>query len=197
MGVFTGIVNVLLILNALVLIVSVLMQEGSRQGLGTIAGGAETFFGKTKGRSYEGKLVMITKISVTTFIIMAVFMTAVNSRTGVSNINPELTGGPAVEDIVKMDKIQSGTDNYDLTIPEEAAAVADETVEAAADTEAAAEATVADAANEVAEVADEAAADATAAVEDTTAEVQETVEDVVAPVADAAETVDETIEPAA
>ncbi len=54
---------VLLILVSLALIAVVLLQPGKSQGLsGAIAGGAETFFGKNKAKSYEGKLLLATKI---------------------------------------------------------------------------------------------------------------------------------------
>ena len=84
MGAASIIVSILLILVALVLIVSVLMQEGSRQGLGSIGGGAETFFGKNKAKSYEGKLALITKIAAGVFIVLAIVMTRM---TAVSNNN--------------------------------------------------------------------------------------------------------------
>ena len=74
------VINVLLILNAIILIVAVLMQEGNRAGLGAIGGGAETFFGKSKAKSYEGKLEMITKIGAATFIVLAIVMTAMSAR---------------------------------------------------------------------------------------------------------------------
>ena len=50
------IIDVVLILIALALIVAVLMQQGQKQGLGAIGGGAETFFGKNTSNSAEGKL---------------------------------------------------------------------------------------------------------------------------------------------
>ena len=50
------IIDIVLILISIVLIVTVLMQEGQRQGLGAIGGGAETFFGKNKAKSMEGRL---------------------------------------------------------------------------------------------------------------------------------------------
>ena len=53
------IVNIVLILVSIVLIIAVLMQQGQRQGLGAIGGGAETFFGKGKASSIEGKLAKI------------------------------------------------------------------------------------------------------------------------------------------
>ncbi|MBO5359370.1 MAG: preprotein translocase subunit SecG [Clostridia bacterium] len=50
----------------------VLLQEGNSQGLsGTIAGGAETFFGKNKGRTMEAKLVKLTKILGVGFFVIA------------------------------------------------------------------------------------------------------------------------------
>ena len=55
--------GVVLIVLAIAISALVLLQEGNSQGLsGTIAGGAETFFGKNKGRTMEAKLVKLTKI---------------------------------------------------------------------------------------------------------------------------------------
>ena len=69
--------TVLDVIAALVLIVSVLMQQGSRQGLGAIAGGAETFFGKNKAKAFEGRLALITKISATVFIVGSLVLAAI------------------------------------------------------------------------------------------------------------------------
>jgi preprotein translocase subunit SecG len=58
------VMTILLMLTSLVLIVAVLLQPGKSAGLsGAISGGAETFFGKNKAKSYEGKLVLATKIT--------------------------------------------------------------------------------------------------------------------------------------
>ena len=60
------------ILVSLVIIVLVLLQESKQQGLsGAIAGAADTFFGKNKGRTMEAKLVKFTKIFGTIFFILA------------------------------------------------------------------------------------------------------------------------------
>ena len=75
MAVLLVIVNILLVLVALVLVVAVLMQQGNSAGLGSIGGGAETFLGKNKARSIDGKLAMITKGCATAFIVLAVIMT--------------------------------------------------------------------------------------------------------------------------
>ena len=74
-------INILLILASLVLIVVVLMQEGNKQGLGVIGGAAETFLGKNKAKSYEGKLLNITRIAAVLFVILAVVSTWLNART--------------------------------------------------------------------------------------------------------------------
>ena len=70
------VVHILLVLVALVLIVAVLMQQGNTAGLGAIGGGAETFFGKNKAKSYEGKLARITKVCAGAFVVLAILMVA-------------------------------------------------------------------------------------------------------------------------
>ena len=62
---------VLLIIMSVVVTVVVLMQEGKQEGLGAISGAAETYWGKNKGRSMEGKLVKITAILVALIIVLA------------------------------------------------------------------------------------------------------------------------------
>ena len=53
------------------LTVLVMMQEGKDAGLGAIAGGAETYWGKNKGRSMEGGLVKATTIMAVLFFVLA------------------------------------------------------------------------------------------------------------------------------
>lgn len=97
-------VNILLALLAIVLIVSVLMQEGNNQGLGAITGGAETFFGKNKGKSMEGKLEKITKIAATAFIVLAIVSTILTARvngTTAAATTTDTTVEETVEDVVE------------------------------------------------------------------------------------------------
>ena len=65
------ILTVIFIVMCIALTVLVLMQEGRSQGLGAIAGAAETYWGKNKGRSMEGMLVKITKILAVFFMLLA------------------------------------------------------------------------------------------------------------------------------
>ena len=71
MSVARTILLVVFIIVSLILAVLVLMQEGKSAGLGAIAGAADTYWGKNKGRSMEGMLVKGTKILVALFIVIA------------------------------------------------------------------------------------------------------------------------------
>lgn len=71
MAVLKMILTIVFILVSVVLTVVVLMQQGKNAGLGAIAGGSETYWGKNKGRSMEGMLEKITKILIAVFIILA------------------------------------------------------------------------------------------------------------------------------
>ena len=65
------VINIIFILVCVALTVLVLMQEGKSAGLGAIAGAADTYWGKNKGRSMEGRLVTGTKILVVLFVVIA------------------------------------------------------------------------------------------------------------------------------
>ena len=65
------VLGIVLIILAIVLIVSVLLQESRSAGLsGAISGGADTFFGKTKGKTIE-QLAKITKFVAVGFFAIA------------------------------------------------------------------------------------------------------------------------------
>ncbi|MBD8968054.1 MAG: preprotein translocase subunit SecG, partial [Ruminococcus sp. SR1/5] len=51
-----------------------LMQEGKQQGLGSIAGVADTYWGKNKGRSMEGGLVRGTIIMGVIFFVLSIVL---------------------------------------------------------------------------------------------------------------------------
>ena len=75
MGTLHTITMVFYILVCVVLTVIVLMQEGKNAGLsGSISGAAETYWGRNKARSMEGKLVILTRILVAVFIILSVVL---------------------------------------------------------------------------------------------------------------------------
>lgn len=66
---------------ALALIVIVLLQHGKQEGLsGAIAGGAETFFGKNKGRTVDAMLKKVTSVVAVLFIVTSLALAYVGAK---------------------------------------------------------------------------------------------------------------------
>ena len=76
MSVLSWIVTVIHIIFAISIIVIVLLQSGKSAGLGSIAGGAETFFGKNKGRTLDAMLGKYTAFAAIAFLITSVLLYA-------------------------------------------------------------------------------------------------------------------------
>ena len=69
-----GILLILYIIDCIALTVVVLMQEGKQAGLtGAISGAAESYWGKNKGRSMEGGLVLATIMAVL-FVVFSLLL---------------------------------------------------------------------------------------------------------------------------
>ncbi|WP_096269535.1 preprotein translocase subunit SecG [Paucisalibacillus globulus] len=65
-------VNVLLVLDAIIMIILVLLQSGKSAGLsGAISGGAEQLFGKQKARGIDLVLHRATVVTGVLFFILA------------------------------------------------------------------------------------------------------------------------------
>jgi len=78
MSAISIVLTVLLLIVSLILIGSILLQSGKSAGMsGTIAGGAESIWGKSKGRTYEGFLEKMTAISAGAFIVLALVLNLV------------------------------------------------------------------------------------------------------------------------
>ena len=74
MGTVRIVLTIIFIIMSVALAAIVLLQEGKSAGLGAISGAAETYWGKNKGRSMEGKLVKITRFLAIGFMIMAIVL---------------------------------------------------------------------------------------------------------------------------
>ena len=74
MQILRKILTILFVIDCIALTVVVLMQEGKSQGLGAIAGAADTYWGKNKGRSMEGGLVKATTVMGVLFFVLAVVL---------------------------------------------------------------------------------------------------------------------------
>ena len=67
------VLTVVFMIVCLIITVVILLQEGKQAGLtGAISGAADTYWGKNKGRSMEGKLVKYTKILAVLFFLLAI-----------------------------------------------------------------------------------------------------------------------------
>ncbi len=72
MATLKTVLSVALIIVSLIITIVILFQEGKSAGLGTIAGVADTYWGKNKGRSKEGRLVKATVVMVVLFFALVI-----------------------------------------------------------------------------------------------------------------------------
>jgi len=80
-------IGIILIIAAIFLIVAVLLQHGKSHNLsGTIAGGAETFFGKTKASTLDRKLSKLTTIVAIVFCVLVLVSYLIQDTTDYSSI---------------------------------------------------------------------------------------------------------------
>ncbi len=70
----TILLTVIYVLLGVALAAVILMQEGNTEGLGSIGGMADSYWGKNKGRSMEGALEKFTKFGTAAFMIIALVL---------------------------------------------------------------------------------------------------------------------------
>ncbi len=68
------ILTIIFIIDCIAIAVVVLMQKGRDQGLGALAGSSDTYWDKNKSHSMEGRMLMITRILVGIFFVMALVL---------------------------------------------------------------------------------------------------------------------------
>ena len=75
MDVLKMILSILLIIDCIACIIVVLMQESKQRGLGTIGGSStDTYWGKNKARSQEGRMKMFTVIGAVVFFVISIVL---------------------------------------------------------------------------------------------------------------------------
>ncbi len=74
MSVLYTILQIAFIADCVALTIIIIMQEGKAQGLGSIAGAADTYWGQNKGRSIEGGLVKATRVLAVLFFVFAILL---------------------------------------------------------------------------------------------------------------------------
>ena len=82
MDVLAIVIAVIDILISIALVMMVIFQEGNSQGLGAIGGGAETFFGKSKGRSMDVILKRMTSVLAIVFAVLTIVLYLMTGRGG-------------------------------------------------------------------------------------------------------------------
>ena len=69
------VIGIALIVMAIFLVISVLMQSSkNNRGVGSVAGGAETFFGKTKGKTMDALFNKLTTVVTIIFVILVIVL---------------------------------------------------------------------------------------------------------------------------
>ena len=75
MAVVKVLLSIIYVVLGIAISVVILMQEGKSNGLGSAIGGmADSYWGKNKGRSMEGKLVKWTTILAVVFFVLTVVL---------------------------------------------------------------------------------------------------------------------------
>jgi preprotein translocase subunit SecG len=82
MKALTIVLTLIDIIFAISIVALVLFQQGQARGLGAIAGGAETFFGKTKGRSIDSLLKKLTTVIAIVFLFLTIALYLMTGRGG-------------------------------------------------------------------------------------------------------------------
>ena len=98
-------IGIILIIAALFLIVAVLMQSSKNHNLsGTIAGGAETFFGKTKGSTLDKKLSKLTAIVAIIFCVLVLVSYLIQDTTNFADLSNVANTGTVIETVAGTDE---------------------------------------------------------------------------------------------
>jgi preprotein translocase subunit SecG len=67
-------ISVVLIISALFMIVTVLLQSSNEGGISAISGQSNSYFSKSKTKTFEAKLALGTKIAAAVFVGLSLLM---------------------------------------------------------------------------------------------------------------------------
>ena len=70
-------ISIVLVITALFLIVTVLLQSSEENGIGALSGHSESYFSKTKAKTFEAKLALGTKIAAALFVVLSILLLVV------------------------------------------------------------------------------------------------------------------------
>ena len=78
MAALNVILSVVLIIAALFMIVTVLLQSSNVKGLGAVAGQMDSYFSKNKAKTVEAKLALGTKVAAGIFVVLSLVLLLIN-----------------------------------------------------------------------------------------------------------------------
>ena len=67
-------ISIVLVITALFLIVTVLLQSSDENGIGALSGHSESYFSRTKAKTFEAKLALGTKIAAGVFVALSILL---------------------------------------------------------------------------------------------------------------------------
>ncbi|QTE68974.1 preprotein translocase subunit SecG [Clostridiales bacterium] len=65
-------ISIALIIAALVMIVTVLLQSSDESGISALSGQSNSYFSKSKAKTFEARLALGTKIAAAAFVVLAI-----------------------------------------------------------------------------------------------------------------------------
>ena len=68
------VISIVLILVALFMIVTVLLQSSDEGGISALSGQSNSYFSKSKAKTFEAKLALMTKIAAAVFVVLSLLM---------------------------------------------------------------------------------------------------------------------------
>lgn len=122
------VLGIILLVASVFLVVAVLLQSGKSHNLsGSIAGGAETFFGKTKGKTIDKMLSKITTVVSILFVLLVIVVYIIQPEQPTATAQA-VTAAPAAaaaediaEDTSAAEDIAVVTEPADDTVADSAA----------------------------------------------------------------------------
>lgn len=107
--------GIILLVAALFLIIAVLLQNGKSKGLsGTISGGAETFFGKNKGKTIDKKLSVLTTVVAIVFVVITLVVFVAQDYTDIEKQYKDWWSSVSESINNAKDSSSSDTDSSDV-----------------------------------------------------------------------------------
>ena len=128
--------GIVVIVMSVFLIIAVLMQQGKQHNLsGTIAGAADTFFGKTKGSTISKKLAVLTSVVAIIFVILVLAFYIVQTPNDEPDAIAEDTVTEALVDTdgAVEDAISDAADSVEDAVSDAAESVEDAVTDAVTD----------------------------------------------------------------